>query len=127
MEIIDKIKTHIEEHKLEYACSVTAIVTVGITYFIMRNRYSGSGRSDTINVTPLFLGKAGDIVTTIHNGDRGHPGFRIRCLEFPHVDWDTQANAARAFHISPSLLSYHLNGMDGYDNVNGLHFERIDT
>ena len=125
---MSKIRDHIEKHKTAYACIATAIGVAGITTLIMRERYatlqSGVDGSSQATVRSLnFLCKAsGNIVTAMHTGDRGHPGFRVRNLE-TGGEFDTQGETARAFNVSPAMLSSHLNGKA--DNVNGLHFERI--
>lgn len=128
-EHIARIKAHIEMHPVAYsvACGVAIGAVAGITWHLMRGRHavlqSGADGSSRITVRPFsFLSPQRDVVTTIHTGYRGHPGFRVRSLEFM-TDYDTQADVARVFDISPSMLSSHLNGK--IDNVNGLHFERI--
>lgn len=120
-----KIKDHIKKYKKIYI--VGGVVLAGITLLIVRGRHailqSGMDGPSRVTVRPLsFFCNQRDIVTTIHNGTRGHPGFRVRSLDFM-TDYDTQGEVAKIFNISPSMLSSHLNGK--IDNVNGLHFERI--
>jgi hypothetical protein len=136
---MEKIKEHIKKYKREY---IVGIASAGITAITMRGLHSmvsnaalerrhatlqsGVDGLAKVTVRPFslnFLSKECDnVVTTIHNGGRGHPGFRVRNIE-QMIDFDTQGETARAFNISPSILSSHLNGK--LDNANGLHFERI--
>lgn len=76
-------------------------------------------RSFSLNI---FSKRSGNIVTAVHDGTRGHPGFRVRNLDHM-IDFDTQGAAARAFEIPETIVSKHLNGKlpDAY----GKHFERI--
>lgn len=124
---IERVKTHLKEHKEAYIAGSCGIVFAGITALIMKGRYatlqSGVDGHSRVTVHPFnFLSRTGDVVTTVHTGNKGHPGFRVRSLEFLS-DYDTQAEVAKIFNISPSMLSSHLNGKA--NNVNGLHFERI--
>jgi hypothetical protein len=128
--MFEKVKTHIKEHKFAYSCAATGIVVAGFTAIVMKGSCAilQSGMDGPAKVTTLpfsfnFLTReSGNIVTTVHNGNRGHPGFRVRNLDFL-IERDTQGEMSRMFSISPAMLSSHLNGK--VDNVNGLHFERI--
>ena len=122
--MFNKIKRQVRENWKPF---IAVAVFAGITCYIMRGRcailQSGMDGSSRITVRPLlFFPNNPNIVTTIHNGTRGHPGFCVRNLEHM-IDFPTQGVAAKTFDISPALLSSHLNGK--FDNVNGLHFERV--
>jgi hypothetical protein len=127
----EKIKNHIQSNKEVYLVLGTTVVVAGITCLIMRGCYavllSGADGLKTaeasVTVSPLLIfAKTNNVVTTVHNGTRGNPGFMTRNLDY-HLEFSTQADAARAFNISPSKLSSHLNGH--MPNVDGLHFERL--
>jgi hypothetical protein len=71
----------------------------------------------------LYAKESGhNIVTTVHTGGKGHPGFRVKHLG-TNLDFDTQGAASRAFDIPENIISKHLNGKlaDAY----GERFERI--
>lgn len=120
------------EQKKEWVIRVGIGVGVAaITTLIVRKNFvshldSGvnelAPRAATSTFSFNFLSRSGDIVTTVHNGTRGHPGFRVRNLDFG-IEFDTQGQAARAFGIPQNVVSKHLNGHlpDAY----GKHFERI--
>lgn len=127
--MFDGIKAHVGRHKVAYSVG-TIVVIAGITCVIMKERcvvlHKGANgpslattRSFSFN---LFSNKSGNVVTTIHDGSRGHPGFRVRNLDHM-IDFDTQGAAARAFDIPENVMSLHLNKRipDAYGKV----FERI--
>ena len=126
---IEKVKTHFKENKRVY---ITGVVVAGVTTVIMRGRYAillrgmdglkTAEASVTVRPLSFFSNQTNDIVSTVYNGGRGHSGFMTRNLDYGLV-FETQADAARAFNISPSNLSSHLNGK--FPDVSGLHFERV--
>jgi hypothetical protein len=123
---MEKFKDHIKRNQKRYIFG--GIAFAGITTLIVRGRHATmqsvvDGPSQvTVRPFSLFSKQDNQIVTTIHNSTRGHPGFRVLNLEHM-IDFNTQGETAKAFGISPAMLSSHLNGK--IDNVNGLHFERI--
>lgn len=127
-----KIKKHFRKNKQLYIGLGIGLGVAGITWLVMRERHAtllsrvdGSKTADSsVTVRSLSVfSKQGDIVvTTVHTGSRGHSGFRVKNLEDGRV-FATQADAAREYGISPSILSCHLNGK--YKDAQGSHFERI--
>ena len=131
-ETVSRVRTHVKKHQEAYITGSVFIAFAGITYLVMRDRHAtlpsgvdGLKTADaSVTVRPIsfFSSQKNEIVTTIHSGSRGHPGFITRCLE-TGLSYETQGAAARAYDISPSILSTHLNGL--IENADGLHFERI--
>jgi len=135
---IERIKQHVKDHKIAYACGATAVVTgvvvAGITCVIMRESHAGlRGGPDWSEKTPVdslsvlsnhsIFGKVSNsMVTTIHKGNTGNPGFVTRCVETGEL-FATQGDAARAFNIPEPLMSGHLN--KGLKLVEDLNFERV--
>jgi len=127
-----KVKKHLKKHKDLYIGIGLGIGFASITWYIMRDRHAtllsgvdGLKTADvsaTVRPISFFSNQKNDIVQTIHNGSRGNPGFLTRSVEYG-LTFDTQGEAARAFNVSPSILSSHLNGK--IPDVDGLHFERI--
>lgn len=126
------MKKHFEENKKFYIGIACGVALAGITWLIVRERYAAiaqlgrigpSTAESSVAVRPLsFFSNRSPIVTVVHSGDRGHPGFRVRNLETGE-EFVSQTAAAKAFGISQSNLSNHLNGK--YAHAEGLHFERI--
>jgi len=124
---VEKGKDHFRKYKVVYSCAATGVVVAGITALIMKGRHArmqsvpdGLAR---VTMRPfLFCSNGNNIVSTVERNGRGHPGYIVQSLE-TGARFPTQAETARAFNVSPSLLSSHLNGR--FDNVNGLHFERV--
>jgi len=129
---IQKIKKHIEDHKIVYSCAVTTVVVAGITCLIMRESHAkllgGMDWPEKAPVDSLFIsgrsmfGSTTNVVTTIHKGTKGNSGFVTRCIETGEL-FETQSAAARAFGIPEQFLSSHLN--NGRELSENLHFERI--
>ena len=129
-----KMKKHLNENKRIYITGgITSVVVAGFTYFIVREHYVAvlrvANEEKTIDIRPavrslsFFNNRPNtEIVTVIHNGYRGHPGFIVRNLE-TRLTFSSQREAAKHFGISPSILSSHLNGK--FQDACGLHFERI--
>jgi len=131
---IEKIKNHIQDHKVAYACGATAVLTAGITYLVVRSNAAqggaGGGNAQgglTNTASRSFLIKSPQtIIKTINvleRDGRGHPGYPIRNLETKHIEFSQKA-MADYFGISEGLLSGHLNGK--FPDVDGLHFERVN-
>ena len=133
----EKLKEHWGEHKTVYICVGVGISCAGITYLMMRRGEKSvlqggadlvlqGGASSIVNIDnhpfSLFSKVSSDVVTSVHEGGRGHPGFITRCLEDGLV-FMTQGEAARHYDLLPSALSGHLNGK--FPDAGGLHFERI--
>ena len=143
---MSKLSDHLEKHKWKYILGGT-IVVAGITTLIVRKNLGllggpyprllggpgGSGKIAVDNTARsfsfnMFSDNAGNTtinhnaVTTIHNGARGNSGFVTRCVDTGEV-FSTQNAAAKAFNISPSVLSSHLN--EGVPLKEGLTFERL--
>lgn len=140
----ETIKKHFAEHKEVYVGIGIGLTLAGITWVIVRGRNTsvhgalgsdlhggseGFGRSVVENTTrSLSFGfnnhttSINNAVTTIHKGSRGPSGFVTRCVETGEL-FETQDAAARAFDISKSVLSSHLN--KGTPLKEGLHFERL--
>lgn len=127
---IERIKTHIEKHKVAYACTATTVIVAGITAIIMRSniaqRGMGGGNAQRgLNNTASFIyGKnhVVNVTTVLDREGRGHPGWPVRNIETKR-NFLSQVEAAKYFDVSESVLSGHLNGK--FPDVNGLHFERI--
>jgi hypothetical protein len=126
-EVNKKVKSHFETHKELYLRVAGGVAIAGITAIVMRDRHANllkglDGPTGATVRSLNFFSKGGDIVTTVHNGGRGHPGFRVHNFEH-NLDFDTQGIAARTFSIPENVMSMHLNKKipDAY----GLHFDRI--
>jgi len=129
---IEKIKIHIEKHKMVYSCAATAVGVAGITAVIMRGRYEtlaiggvyGSKTADTsITMRPFsFFSQQKNVVKVIARDGRGHPGYIIRSLDTQEL-FGSQREAASVFGISETLLSKHLSGK--IQNAEGYRFERL--
>jgi hypothetical protein len=134
--VLERVRNHIKEHKIEYACAATFVITAvgvaGITALIMRGRYEalapggayGLKTIDTsVTMRPLSIfSDQNNIVTVIHRDGRGHPGYIIRNIETGEL-FVSQREAAEAFGISENILSKHLAGK--IDNAEGHLFERL--
>jgi hypothetical protein len=126
----ERVKEHVKKHREGYF--VGALGLAGITWLIMREpRTTPLGGVDRLarestgsfnSARSLFGSASNKVVTTIHNGSRGHPGFITRCIETGD-QFETQTDAARFFGIPVNIMSQHLNR--GRDLAEGLHFERV--
>ena len=127
----ERIKKHFRKHKWKYIIGGT-IVLAGVTTLILRESravlYAGADcpvteSAGSFNSARSIFGSANNnVVTTIHRGTSGHPGFVTRCVETGEL-FETQGAAARNFDIDPWLMSEHLN--KGRILQEGLHFERV--
>jgi hypothetical protein len=130
----DQIKAHVKKYKVVYSSVATGIVVAGITTIIMRENVkssldAGANGSEMTTLRSFFFSlyskdSGNNIVTTIHTGGRGHPGFRVIHPK-SGLEFDTQGAVSRAFHIPECIVSKHLNGKleDAYGEV----FERISA
>lgn len=126
----EKVKKHIQDHKVAYSCAVTGVMVAGITVVIMRSNIvrgamgdSGVRGAPTNTASFTFRNKQTINVTTVLDREgRGHPGWPVRNIETKRIFF-SQREAADTFDISYSALSGHLNGK--FSDVDGLHFERI--
>lgn len=140
------IREHFSKHKWRYVIG-GSLLFAAITVVILRKNTSllsgldprflsgpgGSGRIAVDNTVRSFSSNpfsrnSGNItinhnaVTTIHTGTRGHSGFMTRCVDTGEL-FLTQTADAKAFDISPSIMSIHLN--KGVSLDQGLTFERV--
>ena len=137
----DQIKKHYEEYKTAYYICGGAILVVAsvlITRGIMKKNLSGvlsvpdtgmlSVPSPNVQLedsASLLFAQGNNInqkVKVIYKGEKGHPGFITKCLETGDV-FSSQKKAATFANTSPSNMSSHLSGL--FEDVNGLHFERV--
>lgn len=126
-----KIKAHIKKHKYKYGYAATVIATAGITWLIMRSNIArgevseGIARGEISNTASFNFRSPNtvNVITVLERDGRGHPGYPVRNVETKHV-FLSQHEAARAFGVSESLISGHLNGK--FPDVDGLHFERVN-
>ena len=130
------MKEHFKKYKVVYLCMGAAVASAGITYLIMRGNAAMiqgvvapeiqgvTGGPDSVQAKSFIfsLRNSGDITTNIHQGHRGHPGFRTKNLDTGRV-YPTQYQAAKAHGVSPSLMSGHLNGK--FPDIDGMHFDRV--
>lgn len=131
MQSIEKIKTHVRDHKVFYTSLGSGVVFAGITYVIMRSIAAQGGASEDnaqgglINTASLIFKSTQtvNVVTVLDREGRGHPGYPVRNLETKRV-FLSQKDAAEAFKIPEGLLSGHINGK--FPDVDGLHFERVN-
>ena len=129
-EIQKTVVSHWRNHKETYVKVGIALGVAAFTCAITRERHApllsgGDGPSQvTVRSLSVFQNHSPQIVTTIHSGGRGHPGFRVQSVEHGLV-FDTQGAAARAFEIPESILSSHLNGK--FEDACGLHFKRVEA
>ena len=129
---MNKIKTHLREHKNTYILVGSCAVVAGITWGIMREpRAILRGGMDcpakeptgSLSFAKTFFGDAtNNVTTTIHTGSKGHPGFVTRCIETGEL-FATQGDAARTFDIPENFMSAHLN--KGFELKEGVSFERV--
>lgn len=125
-----KIKEHLERHKVLYSCATTGVMFAGITCLIMRSNIAQGGMSRAnaqggLSNTASLIFKNKQIINTItvlERDGRGHPGYPVRNLETKHIE-PSQFAMANYFGIPEGLLSGHLNGK--FPDVDGLHFERV--
>jgi hypothetical protein len=123
-----RVKEHLHEHKNKYIYGGAFLLGAGFTALMMRERHArmqsvpdGLAR---VTMRSLFLFSSGNSIVGVNErAGRGHPGYIVRSMETGAL-FSTQGGAARAFNVSPSMLSSHLNGR--CDNVNGYHFERFN-
>lgn len=131
----ERIKKHVEDHKMVYSCLATGVVFAGITCVIMRGRHATLGNGvDTaeksVFVRPFSFSfnffasqkESGNITTNISREGRGHPGYITRWVE-GMIDYDTQGLAAIEHGVSSNAMSSHIRGK--IPDINGQHFERV--
>lgn len=125
--MLERIKNHVKEHKIEYACAATAIVSAGFTYAIMRGTSSRSisdCRTVATNHSNTVIGKKIVMkdVSLISSNRKGSPSWVIQCLETGNV-FRSQRDAAINMGINPTNVSKQLNGH--LPTAEGFTFERI--
>ena len=129
--MLDQVKGHIGRHKVAYSLGA-GVAIAGITCFIMKGNVkssldAGANGSEMTTLRSFFFSlyapnSGHNIVTTVHTGGKGHPGFRVR-HPATNLKFDTQGAASRAFDIPETIVSKHLNGK--LPNAYGEIFERI--
>lgn len=128
--VISEGTKHFERNRERYIGVASGVVIAGITCLVMRERDApldtGGDGPETTTIRSFFFAlsakDSGNVVTAVHNGGRGHPGFRVHSKEHDIV-FDSQGAASRAFGIPEAVMSKHLNGK--FDNAHGMHFERV--
>lgn len=136
----EKLKQHFKKHKNLYIGVgigvVVGVTLAGFTHHIMKEKefravlLKGADAQDAATTDSFSLfnnavfGDNANVVSTIHTGSKGHPGFITECLETGDK-FETQGAASRYFNIPPNVMSMHLNGK--IDDANGLHFVRSDV
>jgi hypothetical protein len=141
-EKLEKIKTHVAEHKEAYIVGALGIggmvVSAVFTTTIMRGRYSNalgvlepgalgvSGEQVKVQTHPLifslFMKDSGNAITTIETGRRGHPGFVTEIIETGEI-FPSHNATAKHLGVYPSLISDNIKGKN--PDVDGLHFRHI--
>lgn len=125
---MEKLKAHIEKHKLVYACTTTGVVVAGITWVIMRSIASQHISRGIAVAADRGIAVVADrsVVTNnvsyISSRRQGSPSWVIRCIETGEIK-ESQRAMALLMDLFESDLSQHLNGRK--PDVNGYHFERI--
>jgi hypothetical protein len=127
--IVEKTKAHFRKYKTWYCCAGAGLLSAGITWVILRESHAGldAGTDGDLILNKSIMGSlfgsnTNTMVTTIHKGNQGHPGFVTRCIETGEL-FATQGDAAKAFNIPEEFMSKHLNyGRELSENLN---FERV--
>ena len=129
----ERVKEHVKKHKELYLGIGVGVGLAGITCLIMKDKDlravlpQGADGRDAVTTGSLSFannskfGDGANIVTAIHYGTAGHPGFITKCVETQDL-FGTQGEAARSFGIPENVMSMHLNGK--IPDAAGLHFER---
>jgi len=114
---IENVKQHLRNNKVTYvACSVTAVVCVAGTYFLV-------GKSALVNVRPIqILNWKSNQTVEVFIEALGDPGNIIQDVTTGTV-YASQGQAARALGLTPSAISKHLNGL--IPDVQGHIFEKL--
>lgn len=131
-----KIKKHFRKHRTKYLVGLGvmagAAVGGGVMYVIMKGRMNDVVEEGAQNVAKLE--RLVNLENSVVNGDinvisnitqlvrRGHPGFRIRCIETGE-EFASIRRAAELLDISRTALREHLNGIR--PDVKGLTFENL--
>ena len=134
---IEKIKQHVKDHEVAYACGATAVITAGITFLIMKGcgaaaivGADGPETADTlVTVHPRnFLNFWNSnsfnqtIVSVVEREGRGHTGYIVRCKETLE-EFPSQKAAALMAKVSDMIMSLHIRGE--IPDINGYHYERV--
>lgn len=125
----EAVKKHLDRHRVIYISGAVGVLSAGITYVITREAYAGIIEvpdGHIVTVRPLsFLSKQiVNVVTVIEREGRGHPGYRILCLETGEI-FESQRKASEALLVFPGVVSDHLRGK--VEDIHGLHFQRIQA
>ena len=126
---IDKIKTHLKEHKKFYVGLGVGVGIAGITCYIMRD-FSRSQRIDrgiaVVANRGISVVADRSVVTNnvsfISSRHQGPPSWIVRCVETNEV-FLSQRSAAENMRLAQAEISQHLNGK--MNHVRGYTFERI--
>lgn len=115
--MIERIKQHVKDHKVVYACGATAVVTAGITCLVMRSSsISGGYRTSGGSLVDIgfpqtashsFNGNTNSFNTT-NNNFVNRLSYIVRD---PASDkwWTSQADLGRDLEISDHHLSQWFN------------------
>ncbi len=127
---LDKVKKHVEEHKVTY---ISCAAVAGITYLIMRDQ----SMSDLLrgqSLDPTSLEDKSKSITVSQNFGVIHQGDNITNVNVKRLSyivrddtsnrwWSSQSEAARDLGISECRVSQHLN--HGAPLENGVSLSRM--
>lgn len=125
----EKIKEHFKKN---YKAYLVGVASAGITMLLMRSAVAQRGTGEDLNAQRGLINTAShvfsnkqiiNLTTVVDREGRGHPGWPVQNVETKRI-FLSQREAARAMGVNEGLLSGHLTGK--FDDVNGLHFERIN-
>jgi hypothetical protein len=108
-----QVKEHVVEYKEAYVVGAVGAAGMAATYLV------GKGRAITItNAATNTIGDLAEnatvnidqsMTTIIELVRRGHPGFKIQCVETGET-FASIRRAAKVMGVNPGNLSKHLNG-----------------
>lgn len=114
-----KMKGHLKKHKGKYIVGGSLAVGVGVGVYLGNKGIINLQLVNTGAVTQnQYIDKSINILSR-----RGHAGNVVRCIETGET-FASQNRAAELLGLSSTKLSRHINGK--LENVEGLHFEKID-
>lgn len=115
------VKTHIQENKTVYVIGGVCFV-VGVAGTVIFTH--GSDIKQTIDAFKIQYKSPtiNNIVTVIEREGRGHPGYRVRCIETGKT-FLSQSQAAFDMGLDANKISRQLNGT--MIHVDNFTFERL--
>lgn len=120
-EKLERIKTHVKEHRVAYiAATAGFVVGVAVTVIVLKNSNVPRVEVDKLN----FKWKSpttNDLTVTFEA--RGHLGNPILCRETGAL-FASQNHAAATMGLDKGAISKHLSGKSPH--VNGFTFEKLD-